>query len=306
MEVVVDLTITGIVMTSMTLLVLLAIGVFSPRSEAERPERIAARELARSAERMLASEQCANPTPDDLGGDEATRSECLTAAQAPFPVPLPAPDWTDYSGNSTVVCWMVEPDSLAAALDADGTASLDDPRDLECWYHRSATPAVRQGVIGGDLMVAAHRPVDPAGTADMFVPKKALWNPDPYRVSIVTGRVESIGSSFHSTNDPGIHDVWRCVEGPDPDPESALDTGAVALPQLQERDCAPGEFDATDAATGLRESQGVAAVIVDLCVSMSDAELQLRTPQERLPTTDRPYGQTCTMKTVTVSPGRRS
>ena len=328
-ELVINMVITGLVIASVGSMVSLSLRVFGAQEDvSEPPRRVVQRELARAAERMLVTERCDNPP------GKTKRSECLEPAEVPFPLPAVGSSTTytvpsmynsaDYEGVS---CWMVESrgvsDADQAAREesfkpASGTDRNSDTRDLECWYLELGSRTV---------MIGVHHPSEKVNdTSDEYSP---AWQADPYRVLLVASGVERMGYCADAVGETTGHDSppatpptdtscespnvwkrgWGCVPGVDTDAESFVESSDVDEPPEIPLD----EYDCNNSSAALHKtiSQGVAVLKLRLCASMSPAELERLSVEDRqgVPKAGGGWDKppvTCRGGEVAVTPGRKS
>ena len=285
-EAIINMMVTGALLASIGGIVTLSVRMLgSDDRVGDPPQRVVQRELARASERMLVLEKCDSPS------TAVKYSECLELAEVPFPNPSgalekqgqntlvygPLPDWHKNQGHENVVCWMVEGSR-------DRSGANKDTRDLECWYHIPTD---------GVIFASFHSPSSSTSSKDEFEPK---WKSEPYSVARIAEGVERLG--YCTTTEAGLpiaaHDTkaaceavngqkwngnewrlpWECVEGIDPDPESAVQAkSVVSALAYQPQACSK--------LVGGASEFGTAVLTLRMCVSMSDAELNRRTrPRE--------------------------
>lgn len=318
-ELIISTVIAGILLISVAGLIGMAIRTFGTRDgSTSNPHRITQHALARTAERMMIAEECANPS------TATNHTECLERAEISFPKPVivgkrPAEyDNPPYSGtglttpnactdaggdwNTTtstcsgashnVLCWVVDSRDTDDNHRRPSTFTNKDFRDLECWGHDPAK---------GTITAHIHHP--DAKTGDTSTEYEPAWDDDLYRSTHITNGIERLGyctrsngsvigikeetactTGGHTWNDP-----WGCVAGIDTDPRSGVNT-ANAVSAVQEEPC-------TNAFT-----DGVAVLILRVCVSMTPAELERRSSDDNQ-WADHPL--TCNGRNTVVTPGRK-
>lgn len=300
-ELIMTTVIAGILLMSVAGMIAMAIRTFSTQNtNTSNPHRITQHALARTAERMMIIEECANPS----GVEDHT--ECLERAEISFPEPVPTADWPGvYSFTNGDLCWMVDSRDIddnqkRPALFTGSTNK--DFRDLECWDHDPDE---------GTITVHAHHPA--TTTSDTSTKYKPTWNSGPYRSSYITNRIERLGyctrddapatgissvtgipdkttcdTKNTGTNPHTWHSPWGCVEGINTDPRSGV-TDTIPISGVTEQTC-----DHTF-------TNGVAVLILRVCVSMTPTELGRRSNADIW--TDHPL--TCNGKNIVVTPGRQ-
>lgn len=287
MELIVNILITGIVVASVTSLIAMALQFFGVEKDSNlSPHRTVQRELARTAERMLIEEKCANPD------NAKSHLDCLERVEISFPkpaAPVPRPHDPDYDP----ICWIVESRGTDDATDTSRQDSYtgEDPRDLECWNH---DPDQKQ------IVAWIYHPETTKDTKNDYLP---VWNDKSYSHPLIATGIERLG---YCTNNDGTmsgrtktdcttgftwHRGWGCVAGINTRPRSAVLTAPTFVP-IAETDCDP--------TTAFND--GVAVLTLRICVSLSQAELRQRTSEN-----DRfsDYPLTCNGKNITVTPGHK-
>lgn len=308
-ELIISTAIGGILLISVAGLITMAIKTFSTHStRTSNPHRITQHALARTAERMMILEECANPTGVDDHTECLERAEISFPAPAesvsspsspPYPDPVPAPPnpANNVDANNTL-CWMVDSRDIDDSKKRPASFTNKDFRDLECWVHDSETESIA---------VLTHHPSQTTG--DTSTQYKPTWSNDPYLSSYITNGIEALGyctksdgsvtsstikpegtshkadceDTSHTWNNP-----WGCVEGIDTDPRSGV-TDTLPTSTVVEKKCDP--------TTTFKN--GVAVLILRVCVSMTPAELERRSND------DRKSGLTCNGKNIVVTPGRK-
>ena len=308
-ELVISTAIAGILLISVAGLIGMAIRTFGTQDDnTSNPHRITQHALARTAERMMIIEECANPT------TATDHEKCLERAEISFPKPVPRGDWPNkydplYTDHHNVLCWMVDSrdtddNQRRPAVFTNGTN--EDFRDLECWDHDppDKNDPDKDAPEKGTITIHTHHPSETAtDTSTEYSPE---WNDGSYRSSYITNRIERLGYCTRNSNHSvtGIkekddcnriaghtwHNPWGCVEGTDTDRRSALDAGPAAISDVIEKTC-----DQTF-------TNGVAVLILRVCVSMTPAELERRSSDDN-EWAEHPL--TCNGKNIVVTPGRK-
>lgn len=335
-ELIISTVIAGVLLISVAGLIGMAIRTFRVQDgNTSNPYRITQHALARTAERMMIIEECANP---DTAEDH---KDCLERAEISFPKPVPPsshptnpadpekgkrPDRYDttssaYSGHN-VLCWIVDSRDTDNNQRRPTTFSNKDFRDLECWDHDPAE---------GTITAHTHHPEETS--SDTSTQYDLEWDDNSYQSSYITNGIERLGYCARSNGSvtgmkkedvctSGGHtwyDPWGCVEGINTDPRSAVTTTSP-ISAVEEKRCNPtftekvdcdnvgGAWDASKPVTTRCSypsgifADGVAVLILRVCVSMTPAELERRSSDDNEWAA---HPLTCNGKNIVVTPGRK-